>query len=36
LQPGSTNPKNQPIIVARDFRIRGLVYKVFKKGGELL
>src|SRR5262245_8163900 len=36
LQPESTNAKHQPIIVARDFRIQGLVCKVFKKGGELL
>jgi repressor LexA len=36
LQPESTNPKNRPIIVARDFRIQGIVCKVFKKGGELL
>jgi SOS-response transcriptional repressor LexA len=36
LQPESTNPKNRPIIVAQDFRIQGIVCRVFKKGGELL
>jgi repressor LexA len=36
LQPDSTNPKHRPIIAARDFRIQGIVRKVFKKGGELL
>jgi repressor LexA len=36
LQPESTNPKQWPIIVARDFRIQGLVCKVFKQGAELL
>lgn len=36
LQPESTNPKTRPIIVAKDFRIQGIVCRVFKKGGELL
>ena len=36
LQPESTNPKNRPIIVAQDFRVQGVVSRVFKKGGELL
>jgi len=36
LQPQSTNPKNRPIIVAQDFRVQGIVCRVFKKGGELL
>jgi repressor LexA len=36
LQPESTNPKHRPIILAQDFRVQGIVCKVFKKGGELL
>jgi len=36
LQPDSTNPKHRPIIVAQDFRVQGIVCRVFKKGGELL
>jgi SOS regulatory protein LexA len=36
LQPESSNPKNRPIIVAQDFRVQGIVCRVFKKGGELL
>ena len=36
LKPESTNPKHRPIIVAQDFRIQGIVCRVFKKGGELL
>jgi repressor LexA len=36
LQPESTNLKHRPIIVAQDFRIQGIVCRVFKKGGELL
>jgi repressor LexA len=36
LQPESTNLKNRPIIVAQDFRVQGIVSRVFKKGGELL
>lgn len=36
LQPESTNPKHRPIIVAHDFRVQGIVCKVFKKGAELL
>jgi repressor LexA len=36
LQPESTNLKNRPIIVAQDFRVQGIVCRVFKKGGELL
>ena len=36
LQPESTNPKHRPIIVAQDFRVQGIVSRVFKKGGDLL
>ena len=36
LKPESTNPKHRPIIVALDFRVQGIVCRVFKKGGELL
>jgi repressor LexA len=36
LQPDSTNPKHRPIVVAQDFRVQGVVCRVFKKGGELL
>jgi repressor LexA len=36
LQPESTNPKHRPIVVAQDFRIQGIVCRVFKKGEELL
>jgi repressor LexA len=36
LQPESTNPKNRPIIVAQDFRVQGIVCRVFKKGAELV
>ena len=36
LQPDSTNPKNRSIIVAQNFRVQGVVCRVFKKGGELL
>ncbi len=36
LQPESTNPRHRSIIIARDFRIQGIVTRVFKKGGELL
>jgi DNA polymerase V len=36
LQPESTNPKNRPIVVAQDFRVQGIVCRVFKNGGELL
>ena len=36
LQPESTNPKNRPIIVAQDFRIQGIVCRVFKKGATLV
>jgi len=36
LQPQSTNPKNRPIIVAQDFRVHGIVHKVFKKGATFL
>lgn len=36
LQPESTNPKHRPIVIAQDFRIQGIVCRVFKKGGELL
>src|SRR5262249_32321072 len=36
LQPDSTNRKHRPIIVDQEFRIQGIVCRVFKKGGELL
>ena len=36
LQPESTNPGNRPIIVAQDFRVQGIVCRVFKNGGELM
>lgn len=36
LQPESSNPKNRPIIVAQDFRVQGIAWRVFKKGVELL
>jgi repressor LexA len=36
LQPESTNPKHRPTIVAKDFRIQGIVGRVFKNGGGLL
>jgi len=36
LQPESTNPKHRPIVIAQDFRIQGIVCRVFKKGGDLL
>jgi SOS-response transcriptional repressor LexA len=36
LQPESTNSKNRPIVVAQDFRVQGIVCKVFKKGEQLL
>jgi repressor LexA len=36
LQPESTNPKNRPIIVAQDFRVQGIVCRVFKKGAAFL
>jgi len=36
LKPESTNPKHRPIILADDFRVQGIVCRVFKKGGELL
>lgn len=36
LKPESANPKHRPIIVAQDFRVQGIVCRVFKKGGELL
>jgi SOS-response transcriptional repressor LexA len=36
LQPESTNPKHRSIIIAQDFRVQGIVCRVFKKGGELL
>jgi repressor LexA len=36
LQPNSTNPKHRSIIVAQDFRVQGIVTRVFKKGGDLL
>jgi repressor LexA len=36
LQPNSTNAKHRSIIVAQDFRVQGIVARVFKKGGDLL
>jgi SOS-response transcriptional repressor LexA len=36
LKPESSNPKHRPIIVAQDFRIQGVVSRVFKEGAELL
>jgi SOS-response transcriptional repressor LexA len=36
LKPESSNPKHRPIIVAQDFRVQGIVCRVFRKGGELL
>lgn len=36
LQPESTDQKHRPIIVAQDFRVQGIVSRVFKKGGELI
>ena len=36
LKPESSNPKHRPIIVTQDFRVQGIVCRVFKKGGELL
>ncbi len=36
LKPESGNPKHRPIILAQDFRVQGIVCKVFKKAGELL
>jgi len=36
LQPESTNLKNRPIIVTQDFRVQGIVCRVFKKGGDLV
>ena len=36
LNPESKNPKHRPIVVAQDFRVQGIVCRVFKKGGDLL
>ncbi len=36
LKPESTNRRYRPIIVAQEFRVQGIVSRVFKKGGELL
>lgn len=36
LKPESSSAKHRPIIVAQDFRIQGIISRVFKKGGELL
>lgn len=36
LKPESTDPKHRPIIVAQDFRVQGIVCRVFKNGGDLL
>jgi repressor LexA len=36
LKPESTNAKHGPIIATQDFRVQGIVCRVFKKGAELL
>jgi repressor LexA len=36
LKPESTNAKHRPIILAQDFKVQGVVCKVFKKGEEFL
>jgi repressor LexA len=36
LKPESSNSKHRPIIVAQEFRVQGVVCRVFKRGGELL
>ena len=36
LKPESTNPRHQPIILERDFRILGVCRLVLKKAGELI
>jgi len=36
LQPESTDPKHQPIIVAKEFRIQGIVCRIFKNGANVL
>jgi repressor LexA len=36
LKSESSNPKHRPIVVAQDFRVQGILCRVFKKGGELL
>lgn len=36
LKPESSNPKHQPIVVDKDFRIQGLVCGVLKNGSEIL
>jgi repressor LexA len=36
LKPESSNPTHRPIVLTKDFRIQGVVCKVFKKGSEFL
>jgi repressor LexA len=36
LKPDSTNPKHEPIIVAKDFLIQGVVTRILKRGSEFL
>jgi repressor LexA len=36
LKPESTDPTHKPILVDRDFRVAGVVSRVFKKGSELV
>jgi repressor LexA len=36
LRPDSTDPSYQPIILDGDFRVQGVVQRVFKKGAEIL
>lgn len=36
LKPESNNPKHRPIIVTQNFRVQGVVCRLFKQGGDLL
>lgn len=36
LKPESSNRKHRPIIVSKDFKIQGVVTRIFKKGSELI
>lgn len=36
LKPDSTDPRHKPILVDRNFRVAGVVSRVFKRGAELL
>ena len=36
LKPESNNRSHQPIVLNRDFLVQGIVFRVFKKGSELL